>query len=165
MPEDYDDIFHYIIEINSRIRDWPYDEKYGKIYMGWYFPAGAQSSGLSTHSTMPISAAQKAPNPVCAILILKYTDLHTDANLRNYNMEQDFRPAIEREDFKLYLQPKVDLRTGEITEAEALVRWIDPEKGMIPVSEFLPELEKNGLIGDLDYTCFSMYAAPLTAGF
>ena len=58
---------------------------------------------------------------------------YNDTNLGNYNMEQDFQPALEHEDFKLYLQPKVNLRTGEVTEAEALVRWINPGKGMIPV--------------------------------
>ena len=61
---------------------------------------------------------------------------------------------MDHEDIKLYLQPKVDLKTGEVTQAEALVRWIDPQKGMIPVAEFLPELEKNGFIGDLDLYLF-----------
>ena len=156
MPEDYDDIFHYIIEINSRIRDWPYDEKYGKIYMGFgiFRLEHNPPDFLTAQYNADICRTESAESGLRNSHFEVYGLTYRDANLRNYNMEQDFRPAIEREDFKLYLQPKVDLRTGEITEAEALVRWIDPEKGMIPVSEFLPELEKNGLIGDLDLYMF-----------
>ena len=156
MPEDYDDIFHYIIEINSRIRDWPYDEKYGKIYMGFgiFRLEHNPPDFLTAQYNADICRTESAESGLRNSHFEVYGLTYRDANLGNYNMEQDFRPAIEREDFKLYLQPKVDLRTGEITEAEALVRWIDPEKGMIPVSEFLPELEKNGLIGDLDLYMF-----------
>ena len=156
MPEDYDDIFHYIIEINSRIRDWPYDEKYGKIYMGFgiFRLEHNPPDFLTAQYNADICRTESAESGLRNSHFEVYGLTYRDANLGNYNMEQDFRPAIEREDFKLYLQPKVDLRTGEITEAEALVRWIDPVKGMIPVSEFLPELEKNGLIGDLDLYMF-----------
>ncbi|WP_373265782.1 bifunctional diguanylate cyclase/phosphodiesterase [Hungatella hathewayi] len=156
MPEDYDDIFHYIIEINSRIRDWPYDEKYGKIYMGYgiFRLETNPPDFLTAQYNADICRTESAECCLRNSHFEVYGLTYHDANLGNYNMEQDFRPAIEREDFKLYLQPKVDLRTGEITEAEALVRWIDPVKGMIPVGEFLPELEKNGLIGDLDLYMF-----------
>lgn len=62
--------------------------------------------------------------------------------------------ALKNGDFKLYLQPKVDLQTGKVCSAEALVRWIDPVRGMIPLSSFLPNLEENGLIRDLDLYLF-----------
>lgn len=82
------------------------------------------------------------------IPILKSTALtYEDNNLRYFDLEQSIRPALERGDITYYLQPKVDLKTGEVTRAEALVRWIDPEKGMIPIVSFLPSLEENGLIG------------------
>ena len=50
----------------------------------------------------------------------------------------------------------MDLKTGEVTKAEALVRWIDPVKGMIPVSEFLPALVENGLIQNVDLYLFGI---------
>lgn len=156
MPEDYDDIFHYIIDINTRIRDWPYGEQYGKIYMGYgIFRLGHNPPDfLTAQYNADICRTESAESRLRNSHMEVYGLTYRDSNLGNYNLEQDFRPAMEHEDFKLYLQPKVDLQTGEVKEAEALVRWIDPVKGMIPVGEFLPELEKNGLIGDLDLYMF-----------
>lgn len=62
--------------------------------------------------------------------------------------------ALENGDFKLYLQPKVNLVTGKIESAEALMRWIDPKRGMIPLQKFLPNLEENGFIRDVDLYLF-----------
>ena len=86
-----------------------------------------------------------------ATLILKY-----DLKLHYFDLEQEIKPALEHGDFKLYLQPKVDLKTGKVTKAEALVRWIDPVKGMIPVSEFLPALVENGLIENVALHLFGI---------
>lgn len=58
--------------------------------------------------------------------------------------------SLYREDFVVYLQPKVRVATGEVMGAEALVRWHHPEFGMIPPGEFIPLFEKNGFIYDLD---------------
>lgn len=156
ISKDYDDIFHYTIDINTRIRDWPYGEQYGKVYMGYgIFLLGSDPPDfLTAQYNADICRTESAESHLRNSHMEVYGLTYNDTNLGNYNMEQDFQPALEHEDFKLYLQPKVNLRTGEITEAEALVRWINPEKGMIPVSDFLPELEKNGLIGDLDLYMF-----------
>lgn len=59
--------------------------------------------------------------------------------------------AVENEEFVIYYQPKVDLADGSLVGAEALVRWLDPEKGLIPPGEFIPVFERNGLIIRLDY--------------
>lgn len=64
--------------------------------------------------------------------------------------------ALEKGDFKLFLQPKVDMRTGKVHSAEALMRWIDPELGMIPLSSFLPNLEENGFIREVDLYLFDV---------
>lgn len=61
------------------------------------------------------------------------------------------RPALKQEQFILYLQPKYDLRTNCIAGAEVLVRWKDPERGMISPGEFIPIFERNGFIMKLDY--------------
>lgn len=68
--------------------------------------------------------------------------------------ESMVEPALANGDFKLFLQPKVDLRTGQVVAAEALVRWIDPVLGMIPLSSFLPHLEENGSIREVDLYLF-----------
>ena len=61
----------------------------------------------------------------------------------------DMRRALEHEEFVLYYQPKVDLKTGESHIMEALVRWDHPLRGMIPPNEFIPLAEHTGLIESL----------------
>jgi diguanylate cyclase (GGDEF)-like protein len=68
------------------------------------------------------------------------------------DIEQALRQAIELDHFMLHYQPRVDATTGVISGMEALVRWIDPVRGMIPPLDFIPEAERTGLIlplGDL----------------
>ena len=58
--------------------------------------------------------------------------------------------ALERGDFIVYLQPKVEVDTGKLIGAEALVRWEHPEFGMISPGDFVPVFERNGFIYHLD---------------
>jgi diguanylate cyclase (GGDEF)-like protein/PAS domain S-box-containing protein len=62
------------------------------------------------------------------------------------SIEESLRRALERHEFKVDYQPKVDLRTGGITGAEALIRWTHPVRGMVPPAEFIPVAEDSGLI-------------------
>lgn len=66
------------------------------------------------------------------------------------NLIIEAREGLERRQFFLVLQPKCRINTGKIVGAEALVRWRHPAKGMISPGAFIPVLEKNGLIADLD---------------
>jgi diguanylate cyclase (GGDEF)-like protein/PAS domain S-box-containing protein len=62
------------------------------------------------------------------------------------SLEGSLRCALEREEFLLHYQPKVNLDTGEITGVEALIRWQQPDRGLVPPSQFLPIAEDCGLI-------------------
>ncbi|WP_195268518.1 bifunctional diguanylate cyclase/phosphodiesterase [Eubacterium sp. 1001713B170207_170306_E7] len=59
--------------------------------------------------------------------------------------------ALEMEEFKVYLQPKVDILSGSVIGAEALVRWVSQEYGFLPPDEFIPLFESNGFITKLDF--------------
>ena len=62
------------------------------------------------------------------------------------SLETNLRNALKRSEFHIYYQPKVDIRQGKITGAEALIRWFHPEKGLISPAEFIPMAEETGLI-------------------
>lgn len=59
--------------------------------------------------------------------------------------------GIQAGQFEPYFQPKVDLKTGRVVGAEALARWLHPEKGVIGPNVFIPKLEQSGNIGDLTF--------------
>ncbi|MBR0707717.1 bifunctional diguanylate cyclase/phosphodiesterase [Bradyrhizobium liaoningense] len=64
-------------------------------------------------------------------------------------MEQDLRQALVNGGFEIHYQPLVDLRSGEISGCEALLRWRHPERGMVSPAEFIPIAEDTGLINEL----------------
>ncbi len=64
-------------------------------------------------------------------------------------MMDELREAIEKQQFLLHFQPQVCLTTGEVIGAEALVRWMHPEKGLIPPNDFIPYAESSGQIAQI----------------
>lgn len=63
----------------------------------------------------------------------------------------ELQEGISKEQFKVYYQPVIDTKTGKIASAEALIRWIHPDKGFISPALFIPALEENGHISELDF--------------
>jgi diguanylate cyclase (GGDEF)-like protein len=70
---------------------------------------------------------------------------HAEA-LARVALERKLRVALERQQFELYYQPKMSVKTRRIEGAEALIRWNDPDSGLVSPAKFLPILEETGLI-------------------
>ena len=93
--------------------------------------------------------------------IALYADSIKTSILEKMQLEADLREAISNHELVLFYQPQVDVKTGKICAAEALVRWRHPVKGMIPPSDFIPLAEENGMIIDLGESVIRIAAAQL----
>lgn len=79
-----------------------------------------------------------------------YSDNQENKLVTKKFIEDRMDYALEHGEFVMYLQPKYSISTAGVVGAEALVRWIHPEKGMLPPAEFISVFEKNGFIIKLD---------------
>jgi diguanylate cyclase (GGDEF)-like protein len=73
-------------------------------------------------------------------------NVHT---LERLEFESDLRHALERDEFVLHYQPKLDIVTGHITGTEALLRWNHPRRGLVAPNDFIPLAEETGLTGPI----------------
>lgn len=77
------------------------------------------------------------------------SQLHEKEKIENY-VETHMHQALQDGEFKMFLQPKTDLKTGRLKSAEALVRWIREDGSMIYPDQFIPLFENNGFCAKLD---------------
>ncbi|OSM02274.1 putative PAS/PAC sensor-containing diguanylate cyclase/phosphodiesterase [Magnetofaba australis IT-1] len=70
----------------------------------------------------------------------------TETARKRFELETSLRLGIDRGELRLFYQPQVDLDSGEVIGAEALVRWMHPERGLVPPGDFIPVAEETGLI-------------------
>jgi diguanylate cyclase (GGDEF)-like protein/PAS domain S-box-containing protein len=75
-----------------------------------------------------------------------YTPALNKKTIERMTMENELRRAIERKEFVLHYQPKVNIKTHKIIGMEALVRWQHPVRGLIPPADFIPIAEETGMI-------------------
>ncbi|MCK9608058.1 MAG: EAL domain-containing protein [Methylomonas sp.] len=106
------------------------------------YPADGTDGGLLIkHADTAMYRAKEQGNTYCF-----YEDSMEFAVSSKLRLESDLRRALRREEFSLHYQPQIDLDSGRIIGAEALIRWQHPELGSIPPDVFIPVAEEIGLI-------------------
>jgi EAL domain-containing protein (putative c-di-GMP-specific phosphodiesterase class I)/GGDEF domain-containing protein len=103
---------------------------------------GKDADAVIRHARMALSASQAAPSRLK--IFTQSLDREAQARL---TLEREMRGAIERNEFRAYFQPKINVATGRIEGCEALARWIRPDRTIISPGRFIPLAEENGLIG------------------
>ncbi|MEO0945089.1 MAG: EAL domain-containing protein [Pseudomonadota bacterium] len=71
-------------------------------------------------------------------------------------LEIELKRAVEQQQFTLHYQPRVDLKSGKVVAAEALVRWNHPDRGLVMPNEFIPSCEESGLIEQVGQQVLTM---------
>ena len=95
--------------------------------------------------------ARKAAKNNILTNIVFYKEQFKESLYNRKFIEENMQAAIAERQFMMYLQPKYSILKHEIIGAEALVRWRNPQRGMIYPNEFIPIIEENGLIKNVDY--------------
>lgn len=120
-----------------------------KFYFGVYF---VTDKSLPLRKMTDYAAlARKNGRDNVFNTVYYYTEQFSKMIDNRHEIENEMENALETGQFNVYLQPKVRISDAKIVGAEALVRWIHPEKGIIPPNEFIPVFEKNGFIQKLDH--------------
>ncbi len=105
---------------------------------------GRDANALVQHAELALQEARAS-----GARQLNYSAEKHSEMMNRLALEQKLRVALERSQFVLHYQPKVDFATRRICGCEALLRWQDPQAGLIPPGAFLPVLESTGLIIDV----------------
>lgn len=112
---------------------------------GALFPDdGANADTLFKHAEAALKKAKASGDQY-----LLYTQKMTDAVAGRLTLETRLRQALDKGEFVLHYQPKMNLQDGRLTGAEALIRWNDPGTGLVLPGDFIPVLEETGLIHDV----------------
>jgi len=105
---------------------------------------GESAELLIRHAEAALNKAQVANQPY-----VFYAPIMNDRVAERLALENRLRRAIDQEEFVLFYQPKLELKTGQIVGLEALIRWNDPQQGLVSPVHFIPVLEETGLIVDV----------------
>ncbi|WP_018413115.1 putative bifunctional diguanylate cyclase/phosphodiesterase [Methyloversatilis thermotolerans] len=106
---------------------------------------GGDPETLLRHADMAMYAAKQRGRNTYEF----FTEAMQLQAVERLSLEQDLARALESGQFELHYQPQVDAASGRIVSAEALLRWLHPERGMVSPVQFIPVAEETGLIGPL----------------
>ena len=114
----------------------------GSIGISIYPDDGTTVEALVKNADTAMYKAKEQGRNNCQV----YSETMNIAALKRMNMEYGLRKAIERDEFILHYQPKMDCFTGKLLGAEALIRWYHPDFGLVPPGDFIQIAEETGLI-------------------
>ena len=115
-----------------------------KCGIALYPDDGKDAETLLTNAEAALKSAKRNGE-----LYLFHTKRMTASVAARLSLETRLRQAVQREEFVLHYQPKVNIASGKVTSAEALIRWNDLQGGLVPPADFIPLLEETGLIRDV----------------
>jgi len=115
-----------------------------KVGVALFPDDGADADTLVRNAEAALKAAKASGERY-----LLHTQNMTEMIAGKLTLENQLRQALENHEFVLHYQPKVNLATGKLTGAEALIRWNDPRTGLVPPGRFIPILEETGLIHEV----------------
>lgn len=119
-----------------------------KFYFGVYF---VEDKSIELRKMTDCAALARKTGRENVLNSISYYDTNLSKKLNiQRQIENEMENALETGQFKVYLQPKVRISDSCIIGAEALVRWVHPEKGIISPADFIPVFEQNGFIENLD---------------
>lgn len=113
----------------------------GKVGIALYPADGDEAETLFRNAEVALKRAKGS-----AESLMFYAPAMNTRVTETLNLESRLRTALELDQFVLYYQPKVDLSSRKLTGVEALIRWNDPESGLVAPAQFIPILEETGLI-------------------
>ena len=111
------------------------------IGIAGYPEHGGDAESLLSRAEVAMHVAKRSGNQASV-----YDAAKDESSQQSLSLLSDLRRAVDRNELKLYVQPKLSLANGEVNGLEALVRWVHPERGMIFPDQFIPFSEQTGFI-------------------
>ncbi len=147
---------HFVVLLlnaeEKRLKELFASIKYDDLIL--YFSAGVygvtdRNEGINLMLDKAGTAAQ-AVKGICARCISYYNEEFDLANMRNEQLKRAVLQAIANREFVPYIQPKVNVNTGEVVGGEALARWCREDGSLVSPATFIPMCEQTGVIVDID---------------
>ena len=142
-----DDLTKRINDLFELVKDGPNGENVS-LSVGVYLLADGDKDIV--HAVDMASITEQTIDDAKTNTVAYFDEKLRSAMTEEHELEKMMHVALEKDEFKLYIQPKHRVRDGALGGAEALVRWINPEKGFISPGKFIPLFEKNGFVGPVD---------------
>ena len=142
-----DELNKRIDDLFSLIKDGPNSENVS-LSVGVYLLTEDDKDVL--HAVDMASIAEQTVGDAKVNTVTYFDEKIRAQMTEEHELEKMMHVALDRDEFKLFIQPKHRVCDGALGGAEALVRWINPEKGFISPGKFIPLFEKNGFVGPVD---------------